>query len=281
MATARGWVSPSVLPGFGLTLGFAGLFLTFIVLIPLAALIIRAAGLPLDELWRIATEPRALASYRLTFGASFLAACVNSVFGFIIAWTLVRYRFPGRRVVDAIIDLPFALPTAVSGIALATVFAPTGLLGVQLERLGVQVAYTWVGVVVALTLIGLPFVVRSVQPALEDVDVSLEEAAESLGASRWMVFRRVILPTVLPALATGFTLALARAIGEYGSVIFIAGNLPMLTEITPLLIVIKLEQYDYLGAAALGLVMLLVSFVMLLSINAINGWRIRRVAGRR
>jgi sulfate transport system permease protein len=281
MATARGWVSPSVLPGFGLTLGFAGLFLTFIVLIPLAALIIRAASLPLDELWRIATEPRALASYRLTFGASFLAACVNSVFGFIIAWTLVRYRFPGRRIVDAIIDLPFALPTAVSGIALATVFAPTGLLGVQLERLGVQVAYTWVGVVVALTLIGLPFVVRSVQPALEDVDVSLEEAAESLGASRWMVFRRVILPTVLPALATGFTLALARAIGEYGSVIFIAGNLPMLTEITPLLIVIKLEQYDYLGAAALGLVMLCVSFVMLLSINAINGWRIRRVAGRR
>jgi len=281
MATARGWVSPSVLPGFGLTLGFAGLFLTFIVLIPLAALIIRAGSLPLDEFWRIATEPRALASYRLTFGASFLAACVNAVFGFIIAWTLVRYDFPGRRLVDAIIDLPFALPTAVSGIALATVFAPNGWLGVQLERIGVQVAYTWVGVVVALTLIGLPFVVRSVQPALEEVDVSIEEAAESLGASRWTVFRRVILPTVMPALATGFTLALARAIGEYGSVIFIAGNLPMLTEITPLLIVIKLEQYDYLGAAALGLVMLLVSFVMLLSINAINGWRIRRVAGRR
>ena len=281
MATARGWVSPSVLPGFGLTLGFAGLFLTFIVLIPMAALIIRAGSLPLDELWRIATEPRALASYRLTFGASFLAACVNAVFGFIIAWTLVRYEFPGRRIVDAIIDLPFALPTAVSGIALATVFAPNGWLGMQLERVGVQVAYTWVGIVVALTLIGLPFVVRSVQPALEEVDVSLEEAAESLGASRWMVFRRVILPTVLPALATGFTLALARAIGEYGSVIFIAGNLPMRTEITPLLIVIKLEQYDYLGAAALGLVMLLVSFVMLLSINAINGWRIRRLAGRR
>jgi len=281
MATARGWVSPSVLPGFGLTLGFAGLFLTFIVLIPMAALIIRAGSLPLDEFWRIATEPRALASYRLTFGASFLAACVNAVFGFIIAWTLVRYDFPGRRLVDAIIDLPFALPTAVSGIALATVFAPNGWLGVQLERIGVQVAYTWVGVVVALTLIGLPFVVRSVQPALEEVDVSLEEAAESLGASRWMVFRRVILPTVMPALATGFTLALARAIGEYGSVIFIAGNLPMLTEITPLLIVIKLEQYDYLGAAALGLVMLCVSFVMLLSINAINGWRIRRMAGRR
>jgi sulfate/thiosulfate transport system permease protein len=281
MATARGWVSPSVLPGFGLTLGFAGLFLSFIVLIPMAALIIRAGSLPLDEFWRVATEPRALASYRLTFGASFLAACVNAVFGFIIAWTLVRYEFPGRRVVDAIIDLPFALPTAVSGIALATVFAPNGWLGRHLESIGVQVAYTWVGVVVALTLIGLPFVVRSVQPALEEVDVSLEEAAESLGASRWMVFRRVILPTVLPALATGFTLALARAVGEYGSVIFIAGNLPMRTEITPLLIVIKLEQYDYLGAAALGLVMLCVSFVMLLSINAINGWRIRRMAGRR
>lgn len=281
MATARGWVSPSVLPGFGLTLGFAGLFLSFIVLIPMAALIIRAGSLPLDEFWRIATEPRALASYRLTFGASFLAACVNAVFGFIIAWTLVRYEFPGRRIVDAIIDLPFALPTAVSGIALATVFAPNGWLGRHLESIGVQVAYTWVGVVVALTLIGLPFVVRSVQPALEEVDVSLEEAAESLGASRWMVFRRVILPTVLPALATGFTLALARAVGEYGSVIFIAGNLPMRTEITPLLIVIKLEQYDYLGAAALGLVMLCVSFVMLLSINAINGWRIRRMAGRR
>jgi len=281
MATARGWVSPSVLPGFGLTLGFAGLFLTFIVLIPMAALIMRAGSLPLEEFWRIATEPRALASYRLTFGASFLAACVNAVFGFIIAWTLVRYEFPGRRLVDAIIDLPFALPTAVSGIALATVFTPNGWLGMHLEQIGVQVAYTWVGVTVALTLIGLPFVVRSVQPALEEVDVSLEEAAESLGASRWMVFRRVILPTVLPALATGFTLALARAIGEYGSVIFIAGNLPMRTEITPLLIVIKLEQYDYLGAAALGLVMLCVSFVMLLSINAINGWRIRRMAGRR
>jgi sulfate/thiosulfate transport system permease protein len=281
MATAKGWVSPSVLPGFGMTLGFAGLFLTFIVLIPMAALIIRASSLPLEEFWRIATEPRALASYRLTFGASLVAASLNAVFGFIIAWSLVRYRFPGRRIIDAIIDLPFALPTAVSGIALATVFAPNGWLGAQLEPLGIQVAYTWLGVVVALTLIGLPFVVRSVQPALEEVDVTLEEVAESLGASRWMVFRRVILPTVLPSLATGFTLALARAVGEYGSVIFIAGNLPLRTEITPLLIVIKLEQYDYLGAAALGLVMLCVSFVMLLSINAINGWRVRRNSGRR
>ena len=281
MATTRGWVSPSVLPGFGLTLGFAGVFLSAIVLIPMAALIIKAASLPLSEFWRIATEPRALASYRLTFGASLIAASLNAVFGFIIAWTLVRYRFPGRRLVDAIIDLPFALPTAVSGIALATVFAPSGVLGRWLEPLGIQVAYTWLGVVVALTLIGLPFVVRSVQPALEEVEVSLEEAAESLGAGRWTVFRRVILPTVIPSLATGFTLAFARAIGEYGSVIFIAGNLPMRTEITPLLIVIKLEQFDYLGAAALGLVMLCVSFLMLLTINAINGWRMRRVGGRR
>jgi len=281
MAAARGWVSPSVLPGFGLTLGFAGLFLSAIVLIPLAALIIKAASLPFDEFWRIATEPRALAAYRLTFGASFIAALLNAVFGFIIAWTLVRYRFPGRRIVDAVIDLPFALPTAVSGIALATVFGPNGWIGRWLEPLGIQVAFSWTGIVLALTLIGLPFVVRSVQPALEEVDGSLEEAAESLGAGRWTVFRRVILPTVLPSVATGFTLAFARAIGEYGSVIFIAGNLPMRTEITPLLIVIKLEQYDYLGAAALGLVMLCVSFLMLLTINAINGWRMRRLVGRR
>jgi sulfate transport system permease protein len=280
MASARGWVSPSVLPGFGLTLGFTGIFLAAIVLIPMAALIMKGASLPLAEFWRIATEPRALASYRLTFGASLIAAGLNAVFGFIIAWSLVRYDFPGRRLADAIIDLPFALPTAVSGIALATVFAPQGWLGRWLEPLGIQVAYSWPGVVVALTLIGLPFVVRSVQPALEEVEASLEEAAESLGASGWTVFRRVILPTVLPSLATGFTLALARAVGEYGSVIFIAGNLPMRTEI-PLLIVIKLEQYDYAGAAALGLVMLCVSFVMLLTINAINGWRISRVAGRR
>jgi len=281
MAGAKGWVRPSVLPGFGMTLGFASLFLTAIVLIPMAALVIKGASLPLEEFWRIATEPRALASYRLTFGASLIAASINAVFGFIIAWTLVRYDFPGRRIVDAIIDLPFALPTAVSGIALATVFAPRGWVGQWLEPLGIQVAYTWIGVVVALTLIGVPFVVRSVQPALEEVDVAIEEAAESLGASRWLVFRRVILPTVLPSLATGFTLALARAVGEYGSVIFIAGNLPLKTEITPLLIVIKLEQYDYVGAAALGLVMLCVSFVMLFTINGINAWRIRRVAGRR
>ena len=281
MAAARGWVSPSVLPGFGLTLGFAGMFLAVIVLVPMAALVMKGASLPLPEFWRIATEPRALASYRLTFSASLVAATINAVFGFIVAWTLVRYRFPGRRVVDALIDLPFALPTAVSGIALATVFGPQGWIGAWLGPLGIKVAYTWLGVVIALTLIGVPFVVRSVQPALEEVDVSLEEAAESLGGSRWTVFRRVILPTVLPSLATGFTLALARSVGEYGSVIFIAGNLPMKTEITPLLIVIKLEQFDYVGAAAIGLVMLCVSFLMLFTINAINGWRLRRMSGRR
>jgi sulfate transport system permease protein len=281
MAAAKGWVSPSVLPGFGMTLGFAGMFLAAIVLIPIAALVLHGASLAPAEFLRIATEPRVLASYRLTFGASLAAALINAVFGFIVAWCLVRYEFPGKRLVDAIIDLPFALPTAVSGIALATVFAPTGWVGRWLEPLGIQVAYTWVGVVVALTLIGLPFVVRSVQPALEEVDVTFEEAAEVLGASRAHVFRRVILPTVMPSLATGFTLALARAVGEYGSVIFIAGNLPLRTEITPLLIVIKLEQFDYVGAAVLGIVMLFTSFVMLLTINAINGWRIRRVAGRR
>ncbi|HEY9181904.1 MAG TPA: sulfate ABC transporter permease subunit CysT [Gammaproteobacteria bacterium] len=281
MAAAKGWVGPSVLPGFGMTLGFAGIFLAAIVLIPMAALVVHGASLPPTEFWRIATEPRALASYRLTFGASLAAALINAVFGFIVAWCLVRYEFPGKRLVDAIIDLPFALPTAVSGIALATVFAPQGWIGQWLAPLGIEVAYTWVGVVVALTLIGLPFVVRSVQPALEEVDVTFEEAAEVLGASRMHVFRRVILPTVMPSLATGFTLALARAVGEYGSVIFIAGNLPLRTEITPLLIVIKLEQFDYVGAAVLGVVMLFTSFVMLLTINAINGWRIRRVAGRR
>ena len=279
MSKAKPWVAPSVLPGFGLTLGFAGAFVAMIVLIPVAALVLKAASLSPAEFWRIATEPRALASYRLTFGASLLASLLNAVFGFIIAWSLVRYRFAGRRIVDAIIDLPFALPTAVSGIALATVFGPEGSVGQWLARLGVGVAYSWIGVVIALTLIGLPFVVRSVQPALAEMNTTLEEAASSLGAGPSMVLRRIIFPAVAPALATGFTLALARAIGEYGSVIFIAGNLPMRTEITPLLIVIKLEQYDYLGAAALGLVMLTVSFIMLLALNAINGWRVRRLTG--
>ena len=281
MNSRAAWVQPSVLPGFGLTLGTTCAFLGLVVLIPIAALILKAGNLPLPELWRIATEPRALASYRLSFGAALLAASLNAVFGLAVAWSLVRYRFPGRRFFDAAIDLPFALPTAVSGIALATVFGPKGWIGQWLAPLGIQVAYSWVGIVIALTLIGLPFVVRSVQPALEEVDASLEEAAESLGAGRWIVFRRVILPTVTPSLATGFTLALARGVGEYGSVIFIAGNLPLRTEITPLLIVIKLEQFDYLGAAALGFVMLCISFVMLLAVNALNGWRTRRHRGQR
>jgi sulfate transport system permease protein len=281
---ARGRIAaPSPLPGFGLTLGFTTFFLSAVILLPIAALVIRAFGIPPGELLGLLTDERALASYRLSFGAAALAAGINAVFGFIVAWSLVRYEFPGRRLLDAMIDLPFALPTAVSGIALATVFSPTGWLGEQLALAGVQVAYTRLGVVVALVLIGLPFVVRSVQPALVEVHRDLEDAAESLGAGGLQVFRRIILPTVLPALATGFTLALARGIGEYGSIVFISGNLPFETEITPLLIVVRLEQYDYAGAAALGFFMLAVSFVMLLAINLVQGWGQRRLglaAGR-
>ena len=273
---------PSILPGFGLTLGFTTFFLSAIVLIPLAALIIKGSSPSLAELKEILLDPRAIASYRLSFGAALLAAVVNAIFGFIVAWTLVRYEFPGRRLVDALIDLPFALPTAVSGIALTAVFAPNGWLGVKLASVGVQVAYTWIGVVVALILIGLPFVVRSVQPALVEVQRDLEDAAETLGASPWQIFRRIILPAVLPAVLTGFTLAFARGIGEYGSVVFISGNLPMKTEITPLLIVIKLEQFEYQAAAALGLAMLVMSFIMLFAINLVQAWGRRRhvAAGR-
>src|SRR5688500_969523 len=267
---------PSILPGFGLTLGFTTFFLSAIVLIPLAALIIKGSSPSLAELKDILLDPRAIASYRLSFGAALLAAVVNAIFGFIVAWTLVRYEFPGRRLIDALIDLPFALPTAVSGIALTAVFAPNGWLGEKLASLGVQVAYTWIGVVVALILIGLPFVVRSVQPALIEVQRDLEDAAETLGASPWQIFRRIILPAVLPAVLTGFTLAFARGIGEYGSVVFISGNLPMKTEITPLLIVIKLEQFEYQAAAALGLAMLVMSFVMLFAINLVQAWGRRR-----
>jgi sulfate/thiosulfate transport system permease protein len=266
----------SVLPGFGLTFGFTTCFLSFIVLLPLAALVMAAASMDSSALLHVILSPRALGSYRLSFGASLLAASINLVFGFIIAWTLVRYEFPGRKIIDALIDMPFALPTAVSGIALATVFARNGWIGRYLEPLGIKVAYTWLGVVLALTLIGMPFAVRAVQPALLEVQRELEDAAETLGAGRLYVFRRIILPTVLPALLTGFTLAFARAVGEYGSVIFIAGNLPMKTEITPLLIVIHLEEFDYQGAAALGLVMLTISFVMLLTINLLQAWGRRR-----
>jgi sulfate transport system permease protein len=273
---------PSILPGFGLTLGFTTFFLSAIVLIPLAALVMKTATMGWSEFLGVVRDPRVLASLRLTFGASLVAALLNGVFGFVIAWTLVRYEFPGRKLIDALIDMPFALPTAVSGIALTAVFAENGPLGQYLAQFGVKVAYTPLGIVVALTLIGLPFVVRSVQPALLEVQRDLEDAAETLGARSFTIFRRIILPTVMPALATGFTMAFARAIGEYGSVIFIAGNLPMKTEITPLLIVIKLEQFEYAGAAAIGFIMLVMSFVMLLSINLLQAWGRRRVvaAGR-
>lgn len=267
----------SVLPGFGLTVGYTTFFLSAIVLIPLAAMVLKASSLSFSQFIDVLFDPRVIASYKLTFGTSLLAALINVVFGFLIAWSLVRYDFPGRKFLDALIDMPFALPTAVSGIALTAVFAQDGWIGQQLARMGIQVVYTWLGITVALTLIGIPFVVRSVQPALAEVQRDLEDAAETLGANRFTVFWRIIFPTVLPALLTGFTMAFARGIGEYGSVIFIAGNLPMKTEITPLLIVIKLEQYDYVGAAALGCIMLGMSFVMLLSINLLQAWGRRRL----
>ncbi len=273
---------PSVLPGFGLTFGFSMVYLSAIVLIPLAALVLKAGTMPWSEFFHVILDPRSVASYRLSFGASLLAASVNAVFGFVIAWTLVRYEFPGRKIIDALIDMPFALPTAVSGIALTAVFAQNGWIGRYLDAFGIKVAYTWIGVTVALTLIGLPFVVRSLQPALQEVQSELEDAAETLGAGRLYIFRRIILPTVTPALLTGFALAFARAVGEYGSVIFIAGNLPMKTEITPLLIVIRLEEFNYQAAAALGFVTLVISFLMLLSINLLQAWGRRRMvaAGR-
>ncbi|TLY70209.1 MAG: sulfate ABC transporter permease subunit CysT [Gammaproteobacteria bacterium] len=262
----------SILPGFGLTFGFTTFFLSVIVLLPLAALTLAAASMHWSDFVHVVLSPRALGSYRLSFGASFLAAAINLVFGLIIAWTLVRYDFPGRNLIDALIDMPFALPTAVSGIALTTVFAHNGWIGRYLEPWGVRIAYTWLGVTLALTLITMPFVVRAVQPALLEVQRDLEDAAETLGAGRIYAARRIILPTVLPSLLTGFTLAFARALGEYGSVIFIAGNLPMKTEITPLLIVIHLEEFDYQGAAALGVVMLVISFVVLFAINLLQAW---------
>lgn len=270
---------PSILPGFGPALGYTLFYLSFIVLLPLAALFARAAGLGLADFWAEVTSPRVIAAYKLTFGASAIAATTNAVFGLILAWTLVRYSFPGKRFVDALVDLPFAMPTAVSGIALTTIYAKNGWIGSYLEPLGFKVAFAPAGVVVALTFIGLPFVVRTLQPALEDLDLEVEEAAASLGASRISTFTRVILPSVLPALLTGFTLAFARAIGEYGSVVFISGNLPFRTEIVPLLIVAKLEQYDYAGATALGASALIISFLLLLTINIIQ-WLASRRHGR-
>ncbi len=276
MTAVSRWRRPSVIPGFGLTLGFALTYLSLIVLIPIAALVLRTTEMTWQEFWTIATNERVLAALRLSFGASLVAASLNAVFGLIVAWVLVRYHFPGRRVLDAIVDLPFALPTAVAGIALTAIFAPTGWLGEYLQPLGIQIAYTWIGIVIALTFIGLPFVARTVQPVIEEIDREIEEAAATLGADRLQTIVKVILPTLLPALLTGFVLALARAVGEYGSVIFIAGNIPYRTEIAPLLIVIRLEEYDYAGATAIATLMLAISFVMFLAINLIQAWARRR-----
>jgi sulfate/thiosulfate transport system permease protein len=266
----------SVLPGFGLTVGYTVLYLSLIVIVPLCALFLKSMTLTWQQFWAIVSDPRVVASYKLTFLTSLAAACVNAVFGFVVAWTLVRYEFPGRRFVDGLIDLPFALPTAVSGIVLTAVYSPTGWLGRYLEPLGIKAAYSPLGITIALIFIGLPFIVRMLQPALEDLDPEIEEAAESLGANRLQAFVRVILPALMPALTTGFALAFARALGEYGSVIFISGNMPMKTEITSLLIVTKLEQYDVAGATAIAVIMLVASFVLLFGINALQWWSTRR-----
>ena len=272
------WNRRRVLPGFGLTLGYTLLYLSLIVLIPMSALFSRTAQLGWgDFIKKAVADPRVLASYRLTFGSSLIAASVNAVFGFVIAWILIRYRFPGRRLLDAMIDLPFALPTAVSGIALTTVYAKNGWLGQWFAEAGIKTAYSPLGITIAVTFIGLPFVVRTLQPALSELDGESEEAAAALGATRWQTFWRVIVPTLMPALLTGFALAFARALGEYGSVVFISGNMPFKTEVTSLLIITKLEQYDYAGATAMAVVMLLASFVILLAINLLQ-WRASRWA---
>jgi sulfate transport system permease protein len=262
----------SILPGFGVTLGYTLVYVSLIVLIPLTALCYKTATMEWALFWQTVTAPRVIASYKITFGASLVAATLNALFGFLVAWMLVRYTFPGKHIVDAMVDLPFALPTAVSGIALTTLYAPNGWIGQYLTPLGIKAAFSPLGVMIALTFIGLPFVVRTLQPALTDLEVGAEEAAASLGAHRLQTFRRVILPTVLPALLTGFALAFARALGEYGSVVFISGNTPMHTEITALLIMTKLEQYDYTGAMAIAVVMLVASFALLLSINGLQWW---------
>ncbi len=265
-----------VMPGFGLSLGFTLLYLALIVLIPLSAVFLKTFTLSWGAFWAAVTSERVVASYQLTFGASLLAAALNVVFGGVVAWVLVRYRFPGKKIIDALVDLPFALPTAVAGIALTALYSHNGWIGRILEPLGIKVAFTPLGVLIALTFIGLPFVVRTVQPVLEDAEKELEEAAASLGATRLQTFSRVLFPTVLPALLTGFALAFARATGEYGSVIFIAGNMPMVSEITPLFIITKLEQYDYAGATAIAVVMLSASFLMLLTINLLQAWSRKR-----
>ncbi len=269
---ARAQTSRSILPGFGLSLGFTLAYLGLIVLLPLSAAFLRTAGMSVHEFIAAVASPRVLAAYRLSFGASLAAGLVNMVFGLIVAWVLVRYSFPGRRIVDAMVDLPFALPTAVAGIALTTLYAPGGWIGRWLAPYGFKVAFTWTGVFIALTFIGLPFVVRTLQPVLQELEPEIEEAASTLGANRWQAVTRVLLPELMPSLLTGFALAFARALGEYGSVVFISGNMPMKTEIVPLLIITKLEQYDYRGATAIAVVMLVSSFVLLLLINLLQKW---------
>ena len=260
----------SVLPGFGLALGWTLFYLCLIILIPLSTIFVKSASLGWTQFWHVISSPRALASYRISLGASLVAASINAVFGLLVAWVLVRYRFPGRKILDGLVDLPFALPTAVAGIVLTTIYSQNGWVGSLLARVGIKVAYTPLGIVVALTFIGLPFVVRTLQPVLQDLDAGMEEAAASLRADLWQTFRRVIFPELFPALVTGFTLAFARALGEYGSVVFISGNMPMRTEITPLLIMIKLEQFDYAGASAIALAFLVVSFLLLLTVNLLQ-----------
>ncbi len=272
-APAKPRGSKKVLPGFHLTLGYTLFYLCLIVLIPLSALVFKTFSLTLEQFWAAISSPRVVASYQLTFGASLIAALVNLVFGLLVAWVLVRYQFPGKKIVDALVDLPFALPTAVAGISLTALLAGNGWIGQYLEPLGIQLAFKPAGIVIALIFIGLPFVVRTVQPVLEDAEKELEEAATCLGATRLQTFVKVILPSILPALLTGFAMAFARAIGEYGSVIFIAGNVPLVSEITPLIIIGKLEQYDYAGATAVALVMLVISFVLLLLINGLQAWQ--------
>jgi sulfate/thiosulfate transport system permease protein len=266
-----------VLPGFGLSLGYTLVYLSLIVLIPLSAVFIKTSSLDWEQFTRVVLSSRVVASYQLSFGASLLAAAINTVFGLLLAWALVRYRFPGKKIIDALVDLPFALPTAVAGIALASIYSPNGWVGRWFAPYDVKIAYTRWGVLLALVFIGLPFVVRTVQPILEDLETELEEAAASLGAQRWQTFRLVILPLILPAVLTGFALAFARAVGEYGSVIFIAGNIPMVSEITPLMIITRLEQYDYAGATAIAAVMLVFSFVLLFIINGLQAWSARRI----
>jgi sulfate transport system permease protein len=267
-----------VLPGFGLSLGYTLVYLSLIVLIPLSATFLKTTGMGWEAFWSAVTTPRVLASYRLSFGASLIAALINMIFGLLVAWVLVRYRFPGKKIVDAIVDLPFALPTAVAGIALTAIYAPNGWIGKLLAPYGIKAAFSPLGVVIALTFIGLPFVVRTVQPVLEDLDPEIEHAAATLGAGRWITFTRVVFPEIWPALLTGFALAFARALGEYGSVVFISGNMPMKTEITPLLIITKLEQYDYRGATALAVVMLVISFALLLIVNLLQRYTAARHA---